>query len=533
MRNNLLIILFITNCFSVNSQCINDSYSGFGGTYYDKGHSIISDSLQNVFLAGYFTESIQLGNFTLTSDSIGEFLCKISPAGNILWAKTIFNNTGNYYSFYPPRLKIDHSGQLLVAGTCQNTNSNFDTISNAFTNGDLFIARFNPGTGLLNSFISTGRHLWTFIMDFDIDNADNIYLAGSFVGIINFGGLSLSCVGQTNSFLVKFNSQNQAIWLNRITTVPTTTGNFARSINYDNYNHIYVSGWYGLNADFGNGISLTSPVYQNGFIAKYNINGNVEWAKTSDTSKSFNHQIVNDTNSITLIERSPDAFVNYNQDGDTVWTKIISGNNNTANFTDFLEFNGKCYLVGNFSNTLNIQGNIFTGAWLNSFVASFDLNGDFDWARIFQSTSGISFNNFTIDNQSTIHIIGDYAPYDTINQIIIMPWWGNAGYSGSGEILYAKLCNAATTISENISENNFMNIFPNPASSEFQISNFAFQTGNEIIFSDITGKILFTKRISNLTSDFRLLISDFSNGIYFLEVKTNEGVLNKKVLVQH
>jgi hypothetical protein len=88
------------------------------------------------------------------------------------------------------------------------------------------------------------------------------------------------------------------------------------------------------------------------------------------------------------------------------------------------------------------------------------------------------------------------------------------------------------------SENNFEDqvlIFPKPSSAEFQISSreFGIQKGDEIIFSDATRKILFTKIISNPTSDLRLLVSDFANGIYFLEIKTKEGVLNKKVVVQH
>jgi|GEM_PF-2702231 len=92
-----------------------------------------------------------------------------------------------------------------------------------------------------------------------------------------------------------------------------------------------------------------------------------------------------------------------------------------------------------------------------------------------------------------------------------------------------------------ITENNFpgqVTISPNPASSEIQISipiaiGINFQTGDEIILRDAAGKILFTKGIPFLTSDIRIETSDLNNGIYFLEIKIKEGVLNKKVVVQH
>jgi hypothetical protein len=76
-------------------------------------------------------------------------------------------------------------------------------------------------------------------------------------------------------------------------------------------------------------------------------------------------------------------------------------------------------------------------------------------------------------------------------------------------------------------------ISPNPASTEFQISNFNFQTNDEILLRDVLGKIYFTKEIKSPTSDFSLQTSDFTNGIYFLEIKTKNGLLNNKVVVQH
>ena len=93
-------------------------------------------------------------------------------------------------------------------------------------------------------------------------------------------------------------------------------------------------------------------------------------------------------------------------------------------------------------------------------------------------------------------------------------------------------CDDLTGIHENISATRFI-IYPNPSSTEFQISNFNFQNGDELILTDALGKICSSKKISSPTSVFRLLTSGFSNGIYFLAVKTKEGIFNKKVVVQH
>lgn len=93
------------------------------------------------------------------------------------------------------------------------------------------------------------------------------------------------------------------------------------------------------------------------------------------------------------------------------------------------------------------------------------------------------------------------------------------------------VCPTSTTIAENIPPNQLL-IIPNPASTEFQISNFNFQTSDEIILTDVLGKIIVTKKITAPTSNVQLQTTNFSNGIYFLQLKTKEEVLSRKVVVQ-
>jgi hypothetical protein len=61
-----------------------------------------------------------------------------------------------------------------------------------------------------------------------------------------------------------------------------------------------------------------------------------------------------------------------------------------------------------------------------------------------------------------------------------------------------------------------ISIYPNPA-NDYVIINYRFKAGDEIRLTDMLGKILFTETITTLTSDFRLLTSNLSPGIYFLK----------------
>ena len=169
----------------------------------------------NVYLAGNFVDAIQLGNQTLsTSDSLALFLTKISPAGNILWAKKIISR---YSTAYETLLKINAAGELVLAGTCDNILSDFDTLLHPFANGDLYLSKFNRADGSLISFLSTGNHGFSWINDLETDAENNILITGGFVGHLAFGAFSMQCTGTTNTFIAKFNSQDQAMWARRVT----------------------------------------------------------------------------------------------------------------------------------------------------------------------------------------------------------------------------------------------------------------------------------------------------------------------------
>lgn len=94
------------------------------------------------------------------------------------------------------------------------------------------------------------------------------------------------------------------------------------------------------------------------------------------------------------------------------------------------------------------------------------------------------------------------------------------------------ICPTSTSISANTSPNQ-LHIIPNPSSNELTISNFQFQAGDEIILMDVLGKIIFTKKITSPTVNCKLQTVNFTNGIYFLQLKTKEGLLNNKLVVQH
>jgi len=91
--------------------------------------------------------------------------------------------------------------------------------------------------------------------------------------------------------------------------------------------------------------------------------------------------------------------------------------------------------------------------------------------------------------------------------------------------------NALLSISNEISklQNNSFKIYPNPTTDILYV-NFTKQNFKQIYISDITGKILFELlEIQNKTS---IDLSNFDNGIYFINIKTDNLILTRKIIKQ-
>jgi hypothetical protein len=81
-----------------------------------------------------------------------------------------------------------------------------------------------------------------------------------------------------------------------------------------------------------------------------------------------------------------------------------------------------------------------------------------------------------------------------------------------------------------------MTLIPNPSKSFFKIEfeSFLQQNVKLYLYDPIGSEVYFSnEKISAGKFSKEINVENFSNGIYFLEIKTKEGMMNKKVVVQH
>jgi len=86
-------------------------------------------------------------------------------------------------------------------------------------------------------------------------------------------------------------------------------------------------------------------------------------------------------------------------------------------------------------------------------------------------------------------------------------------------------------ISSNSELNKSINIYPNPANEIIKVESSS-PIIEKIILFDMLGNSVFTEKNKKPEKVNEINISNFSSGQYFIQVRTKEGVINKKIIVR-
>jgi len=247
-----------------------------GGTYYDKGFSITTDAISNVYTTGYFYGTVDFdpgaGTANLTSANYQDiFIQKLDSSGNFLWAKKMgstLDDEGN-------SITTDPSGNVYTTGYFYGT-VDFDpgvgiTNLTSTEKSDIFIQKLDGSGNLLwakkigGSSYDEGRSITT-------DAVGNVYTTGSFGSIVDFnpgaGNTNLTSAGASDIFIQKLDGAGNFLWAKKM---GGTSVDYGHSITTDADGNVYTTGFFGDTADFDPGAgttNLTSVAYDDIFIQK-------------------------------------------------------------------------------------------------------------------------------------------------------------------------------------------------------------------------------------------------------------------------
>lgn len=367
-----------------------------GGNGDDQANAMVADGNGNCYVAGQFEGSATLGNTTLSSQGQADvLLAKYNPQGLLLWAVSA---GGTGYDL-AASITMSPDGFIYVAGAfSKGAVFGANRIASPTTGSSVFVAKYS----------GQGECLWAKCVAYTdhsngmgatsikCDDVGNLFLAGSFWGNAAFGSATLSSQGLCDIFISKLDSNGSVLW------AKSAGGNGYDSANAlvaDSLGNIFVTGYFGAyssaNGTF-EGITLANAGAGDIFVAKYDPNGQVVWAKRAGGTAlenplgmaaigagdvviagAFSGTIVFGATSIASKGQDDIFLARLNSDGDMIWGKSLGGTGNDACNGVATDQAGNIYLAGNYQGNTMIGGaNLTARGGYDVYVTQCDSSGN-------------------------------------------------------------------------------------------------------------------------------------------------------------
>lgn len=421
------MVFFTTYYHHLQAQSFFHNISGIG-----KATTV--DELGNIYVAGYFSNTMTLGTTTLESAGGQDiFIAKYDATGTPLWAK----RAGGTATDQALGIAVSSSA-VYITGIFYGT-ANFNTPSATGSNEiipypgadplafapDMFIAKYDltgslqwvKRAGSSNPDVGTGIAV----------SGNDVYVTGSFQGTANFntpwatGSNEITSAGINDIFIAKYDNTGALIWVKRA----GGSNADAPSCIAISGTSLYIAGYITGTANFistSGTQQVTSVFGRDAFIAKFDDTGDCQWARragangglpplgsvndeayaiaasgsavyiTGYFAKTANFNTSPLTSSITITSAgNSDIFLaKYDDTGILKWATRAGGTGLDLGYGVAVS-GTSVYITGCFSGTANFNTPSATSANTITSVGSSDIvlakyedlgtSGVFQWAR--------------------------------------------------------------------------------------------------------------------------------------------------------
>ncbi len=236
--------------------------------------SVANDpSTGSIFVAGYFTGTVNFGGITKTSAAATNdiFVAKYSQGGGILWVNTVGATGGDQAN----SVAVDSSGNAFVTGFFSGT-VNF---------GGGSVTAPTSQSGFLVKYASTGAWLWQRVWGGNssgnavaINTAGQAGVNGYFSGSNDFGCGTIASQGSSDVVVLKFDTNGTCLWSKDWGGASSI--DFGTSAKWLSTGDLVAGGYFlSSSANFGSGV-ITNQGGRDAWLARYDGNtGNGVWQR--------------------------------------------------------------------------------------------------------------------------------------------------------------------------------------------------------------------------------------------------------------
>ena len=483
----------------------------FGGAADDFAGSMAVDAGSgSIYLTGFFQGKVDfdpgVGTVYLSSTGASDsYIVKLDSSGNLVWAKSLGGPTddlGIWVTVADPG-----SDDIYFTGTYLGTlDFDPDTANavNLTSKGvtDIYVLKLD----------GDGNFLWArsmgglatdngLAMAVDPAGSGDVITTGRFGGTtVDFNPdpaetFNLTNVGNQSAFISRLDKDGNFVWAKAITGPKNVYGN-SIAIAPDGSGDIYATGLYNGVVDFdpGSGTTELPDMGFDGFIVKFDEQGNFEWANAVGGT-GFDRGV-----------------------------SLVMDNQGTGDF----------FLGGSFEFTADLDPGSETFTLTSAgdddiFIARYDDAGSFKWAKSVGGELGDYMTPLSQDAEGHLFLGGQFGSSEISFDSITLT---NTTSNANSDIFFAKLENSfpsAVIQSSRV----VANIFPNPFSDVLTIElEDTYYQQALLTCMNARGEIIFSKEkhewINGNAIDTKALIP----GVYFIELKAEGQSYVIKVIKQ-
>ena len=381
-------------------------------------------------------------------------LAPVGKAQTVEWARS----AGSTSSFEQGNgISVDAAGNSHVTGFATGS-----TMFGPFTpnDGGFFVAKYDDSGNVIwvrSASESTGGQGNAIVTD----ASGNSYTTGFFHATMIIGELTLNAVGAVDIFVVKYDSGGNVLWARSAGSTGFDAGG---GITVDASGNCYVAGTFSAMATFGE-FTLSSAGVVDIFVAKYDPDGNVLWARsaggTSDdhgfaigVDAAGNSYVTGFTTGtvtfgqLTLSAGGSRPFVaKYDPSGSVLWAQLGVGSLGGSGSGIAVDATGNHHVTGSFGFQ-NVGTITFDSLTLTSvggrdiFVVKFDGSGSALWARAAGGTSDDVGTAIAVDAAGNSYVTGLYEDTMTFGSFSLTSAGDSdvfaAKYDPGGNVLWVR-----------------------------------------------------------------------------------------------
>ncbi|MEX2426847.1 MAG: T9SS type A sorting domain-containing protein [Bacteroidales bacterium] len=448
----------------------------------------------NLYIYGEFGDTVYFGDkdsWIVPADSLDFFISKIYPDGTPAWLK-LFSGIG---AEHINDLEIDNESNIYFTGAFDYTLT-FDV--QTWDNGgpyEYIVAKLDSTGKLLKMVLGTEAQ------DL-LDNGESLLfgdLAIGPTGKIFIEGTSLQSY---SDFLLRLDNNLIANWEEEKEDI---NGYYYTSVNFDQHDNIYVSGYKNDSLKIKKLDKDLLLVWETIFSGKSNTHlqkvytdkySNVYWVSNIFSPVDFDEEATG--------EQGGAVIARFDEYGNYSWSKAING------YLWSFVVDNTGYFISTYSSTTQ-QGFLII-----------DPEGQI---ILDQTSDSIRFQQVSLDPYGNVYYCGSLVQEVTIDGDTIAIYNGENYIFGSLKSFW--ISEAAGKVNEKIV--NRIITYPNPATEYITIALPKEQNALVGVY-DLNGRQLLKRSLPGGTKE--LNISEIASGIYVLRIKSGDYMWTSKVVIE-